>query len=89
MKELITDFLQSSHTDPVYFITLVIDIAAYFLGRKLKQGLSSTQRALYQSVIIVGVVLTSACLSKFFGLFQDWKELGMILKSWLAALPSF
>ncbi len=86
MEEIVSRFLQASHIDPVFFITGIADILAYFLWKGLNKGLSNTQRALYKAIIFVAFALTSACLGKYFGFIKDWKELGVIAKSWWGAL---
>jgi predicted MFS family arabinose efflux permease len=80
MQEIISRFLQSSHIDPVYFVTGIADIVALFLWGKLKKGLSNTQRALYKAIILVAIILTAAVLCKVFGVINDWKELKSIWK---------
>jgi hypothetical protein len=75
MQYLITHFLESSHIDPVYFITGIVDVISVFLWRRLKRGLPDWQRSLYRAVIFVAIVLTAYALSKYFGLIKDWKEL--------------
>ncbi|MGB2867735.1 MAG: hypothetical protein WBD36_04745 [Bacteroidota bacterium] len=80
MKDLLVRYLQSSHSDPVYFLTFVVDIASIFLLGRLKHGLSDAQRALYKAVIVVAFMLTAVCLFKYFGVIKDWKELEGFLK---------
>ncbi len=75
MKDIIVQFLQDSQIDPVYFITGILDIAAYILWGKLKGGLTNAQRALYKAVIVVAILLTAASLTKYFGYIKDWNEL--------------
>lgn len=78
MRDLIVRFLESSHIDPVYFITGIVDIISIFLWGRLKGGLSNLQRSLYKAIIFVAMVLTAGALCKFFGLINDWKELKSI-----------
>ena len=78
MKDLINRFLESSHVDPVYFITCIVDVVAILLWGKLKGGLSELQRSLYKAIIFVAIVLTAATLSKYFGVIKNWKELKSI-----------
>jgi len=75
MQYLITRFLESSHIDPVYLITGIVDVISFFLWRKLKRGLPDWQRSLFKAVIFVAIVLTAGALCKYFGLIKDWKEL--------------
>ena len=83
MEDIVSRFLQLSHTDPVYFITIVVDVLAIFLWGRLKRGLTDSERGLYRAVILVAMALSAATLSKFFGLINDWKELRSIMSSWL------
>ncbi len=78
MRDLITDFLQSAHIDPVYFVTCAVDVIAFILWKKLKTGLSVTQRSFYNAFIFVSVVLTIVVLCKVFGVIKDWSELRSI-----------
>ncbi len=80
MQELITRFLQSSHADPVYFVTGVVDLFSLILWGQLRKGLSNTQRALYRAIIVVAFLLTVACLSKYLGFIQEWKDLRTIFQ---------
>ena len=80
MKDLISRLLQSSHIDPVYFVTAVLDITAYFLWRGLKRGTPPMQSALYKAVILLAILLTAGTLARLFGLITDWKELESIWK---------
>ncbi len=81
MRDLVVRFLEYSHTDPVYFATCLIDVVSIFLWTKLKRPLSSFQRALYTAVIVVAFVLTAGVLCKYFGLFNDWKDLQSLWSS--------
>ena len=81
MQDLINRFLQSSHVDPIYFITCIADIVSVFLSTRLKRNLSVWQRSLYDAIIVVAIVLTAAVLCKYFGVIQDWKELKSIWSS--------
>jgi hypothetical protein len=81
MQDLINRFLVSSHIDPIYFITGIVDVISIFLWRGLKGGLPDWQRALYKAMIFVAFVLTAGALCKFFGLITDWKELESIWSS--------
>jgi len=78
MEEIIARFLRSSHIDPFYFVTCLVDVLSVFLWRRLKGALSYSQRSLYNAIIVVAVVLTVVALCKFFGLIKDWKELESI-----------
>ncbi len=75
MNYLITRFLESSHINPVYFITGIVDVLSVFLWWRLRGGLPDWKRSLYRAVIFVAIVLTAYALSKYFGLIKDWKEL--------------
>lgn len=75
MKDILVRFLQSSHIDPVFFVTFVLDVAAYYLSKKLKKGISDLQRALYWAVILVAMAFTFASFAKVFGIIKDWNEL--------------
>ena len=75
MQYLITRFLESSHIDPVFLITGIVDVISVYLWRKLKGGLPDWQRSLFRAVIFVAIVLTAGALCKYFGLIKDWKEL--------------
>jgi len=75
MRDLIVRFLQSSHVDPVYFFTCVVDVVSIFLWRKLSGPLTDFQRSMFKAVIVVAFVLTAGVLCKVFGLIKDWKEL--------------
>jgi hypothetical protein len=72
MKDLLVRFLQSSHIEPVYFVTFVADLVALFLSRRLKRGLTDLQRALYWAIILVAITMTAGSLCKFFGIIKDW-----------------
>ena len=80
MKDLISRLLQSSHIDPVYFVTCVLDVAALFLWKGLKRGTPPVQSALYKAVILLAILLTAGTLSKLFGLITEWKELESLWK---------
>jgi len=75
MQYLITRFLESSHIDPVYLVTGIVDVLSIFLWWRLKGGLPDWKRSLYKAVIFVAILLTAAALSKYFGFISDWKEL--------------
>ena len=75
MQYLITRFLESSHIDPVFLITGIVDVISVYLWRKLKGGLPDWQRSLFRAVIFVAIVLTAGALCKYFSLIKDWKEL--------------
>ena len=81
MEEIIRRFLESSHTDPVYFVTCLVDVIAVFLWGKLKEGMPEYMRSLYKAIIFVAVVLTAGVLCKYFGVINDWKELRTIWSS--------
>ena len=81
MEDLIFRFLQSSHIDPLYFVTCIADIVAFFLWGRIKRVTSNTQRALYRAIILVAIVLTAGVLSRYFGLITDWKELESLWSS--------
>ena len=74
MENLIARFLESSHIDPVYFVTCIVDIIALILWRRLKRGLSVLERSLYTAIILVAIVLTAGALCRLFGIIKDWKE---------------
>ncbi len=75
MRDLITRFLISSGIDPVYFVTLLVDIVAIVFAGKLKRGLTVTQRSFYKAIILVAVLLTAGVLAKIFGFITSWKDL--------------
>ena len=81
MGNLISRFLASSHLDPIYFVTCIVDLVSIFLWRRLKEALPDTEKALYKAVIIVAIVLTAGALCKFFGLINDWSELESLWRS--------
>jgi hypothetical protein len=81
MQDLINRFLVSSHIDPVYFITCIVDAISIFLWTRLKGHLTDLQRSLYRATIFVAIVLTAGALCKYFGFITDWKELESIWSS--------
>jgi hypothetical protein len=80
MQYIIARFLESSHIDPVYFVTLIVDVVAVFLWFRLKRHLPTIQRSLHTAIIIVAIVLTAGVLFKYFGVIKDWKELRSLWK---------
>jgi hypothetical protein len=81
MVNLISRFLASTHLDPFYFTTCIVDVISFFFWRRLKDTLPDSEKALYKAIIIVAIVLTAGALCKFFGLINDWKELESIWRS--------
>lgn len=81
MADLISRFLASSHIDPFYFVTCIVDVVSIFLWSRLEEALPDSVRSLYRAVIIVAIVLTAGALCKFFGLIKDWRELESIWRS--------
>ncbi len=75
MQYLIARFLEDSHIDPVYLVTVIVDVVSVFLWTRLKKDLSVLRRSLYTSMILVSVILTAGVLCKVFGYITDWKEL--------------
>jgi hypothetical protein len=81
MENLISRFLASSHIDPLYFVTCIVDVVSIYLWTRLKEALPDSERSLYKAVIIVAIVLTAGALCKFFGVVKDWRELESIWRS--------
>jgi hypothetical protein len=75
MENILSRFLESSHIEPIYFITCMVDVLSILLWKKLKGGMPDWQRALYKAIILVAVVLTAAVTCRYFGFIKDWKEL--------------
>ncbi len=75
MRDIIIDFLQASHIDPLYLVTGVLDIVSIYLWTRLGLALSNSQRALYKAIIVVSFMLSAGVLCKYFGVIREWRDL--------------